>query len=149
MKRVSIKKVSLSRSTPMKDMYEEYLSRYNQKANQIRQRFGAEMYAAASPNQMNFEMLFNGMKESNPKMSANRIVDKIISRQASQLQWSSAKSLAEAQELGFNPYNLERIRFDKKFIMDEVRDSYHYMKDDGLSSTAAAQLISTYYFGSD
>lgn len=148
MRRISIKKVSLSRSTPMKDMYREYLSRYNQKANQIRERYGAEMYASASPNQMNFEMLFRGMQASNPKMSANRIVDKIISRQASQVQWNSAKSIAEAQFIGASPYNIERIRFDKNFVMEEVSSSYHTMRRDGLASTEAAHLISSYYFGS-
>lgn len=137
------KRVSVAKSSSISDIYKEYQSRYQQKAAKLKSKYGADMYAAMSPNEMNFEMLYEGIKNDNPNLSANAIVDKIINKQSSTMTWASASRLAN------NPADIMKAMYDPTYIMDEIKASYSKLRDDGFNAYAAQGLISNFYFGSD
>ena len=139
----SIKKNVVYKSSSISDIYSEYKSRYQQKEAIIKQKYGADMYASMSPNEMNFEMLYEGVKNDNPNMSAGEIIDRIVNRQASKMTWSSASRLAG------NISDIQKAMYDPKYIMEEIKETYRKMRDDGVEGAQAGRLISQFYYGSD
>lgn len=139
----SIKKNIVYKSSSISDIYKEYKSRYQQKEAIIKQKYGADMYASMSPNEMNFEMLYEGIKNENPNLSAGEIIDRIVNRQSSKMTWSSASRLAS------NISDIQRAMYDPTYMMDEIDDAYWKMRDDGLAGAVAGRFISNFYFGSE
>ena len=130
--------------------YDLYVKEYN-KAEQSLAKQGKEMFLGRL-NKAQFTARIIAEENSGRKAGAQFVREFVDASKYETTRAQAQKIRSAFKELTGEEYSLPSIRKKTKKVVaawDELKNQYQLMKLDGLSSSAAAQMISWAYFGSE
>ena len=138
-------KNSISMSNSTDKIYNEYKNRIIGKARYLRSKdIEVQEYSILPKDR--FDAIFKRYKISDKKLSASRIVDRVVTKQLSRFSAKQAYPILKTNYMG-KKISLIEIMYGNK-IVDEIKNAYKEMRNAGMSSSDAKRKISQSYFGS-
>ena len=135
------RKTHLTRKSPAAELYRYYVEEYERKASYIAQKYGADMLSSKHKNASDFETVFTAYQNTAEyrKYGAERMIQTMVSRQATKISLKQAKEIKESIVKGKTRYtkgkreeyarkSAEVLRYSKPF-WEEVGEDYHEIKN--------------------
>ena len=143
----------------LRKLYNEYKKKYDKAQARIEAE-GQEMQTMKLPDYRSFKLTFESMKETlkekGQRPSNDRVVDRLVSKQAYKVSRTSAMARKRyLDEYDDEEYTVKEIMLGKvdftKEQWDEIKEYYHELRgkeNDFMTASDAKRIISENIFGS-